>query len=112
MGCSACAAKAAALNNKSISTKSLSLNTNTYTSSDCNYTKALLEKWYSALYCVRINNKSDAIGITNQKINSYLGYIQSALNYPENYCYYLNEIDSFQQNILPRIITNVPNCFN
>jgi hypothetical protein len=113
MGCSSCTGKALKISNGSLSTQSGSnVRVAKYTSKDCDYTKEMLEKWYKLLYCVLINNKANFIGITNQKINSFLGYIQSALNYPENYCYYMDTLSDFEQNILPRIIENVPNCNN
>lgn len=110
MGCSSCAGRYA---NSNLSVKSATVNVQSaYTPTDCNYTKAMLEKWKRLLECVLLNNKSGLINLTDQKVRSYLGYIQSALNYPDNYCFYKDVLQDFELNILPRIIVNVPNCNN
>jgi hypothetical protein len=62
--------------------------------------------------CVKASNKGIVIGLSVPKINIYLGYLQSALNYPDNYCYYFDKLEEFRLTILPRIIANVPACNN
>lgn len=109
MGCSSCGGNYV---NSNLSVRSTGSVKSVYSPTDCDYTKESLQKWQRLLECVLINNKSSLIGITDQKIRSYLGYIQSALNYPDNYCFYKDVLDDFSTNILPRIILNVPNCNN
>lgn len=78
---------------------------------DCDYTKTLIQNWFAILSCVKIN-KLNKIDLTVGQANMYLGYFQSALNYPDNYCFYTDKLQEFQTNVLPRIVTNVPECLN
>lgn len=79
---------------------------------NCLIDKELLIKWKSILKCIKSTGKYTEINITVLEVNKDLGYIQSALNYPDDYCYYMNELTSFKNNILPRIVENVPSCIN
>lgn len=79
---------------------------------DCDFTRQIIQAWQTKLACVKLNNKLNLIGLDTSQANVYLGYLQSALNYPDNYCYYLVKLQEFQLNILPRIITNVSECNN
>lgn len=78
--------------------------------SDCSITKQMLIKWKAMLNCVKINKKLDLIGLNEVTVNQYLGVIQSALNYPDNYCYYKIQLENFQTINLPLIIEYVSEC--
>lgn len=77
---------------------------------DCDLTVDLIKNYKKFLECCKDSNVLTDIGITTQLCNSYLGYFQSALNYPDNYCYYNTKIQEFITNVLPKILINVPNC--
>lgn len=79
---------------------------------NCEITKELLLKYTQLLECCKENNKLSDIGLSTIQYHSYMGYLQSALNYPDNYCYYIIKIQEFANNILPRIISNVTICTN
>lgn len=104
MPCGACAARAAQRNSiQAISQQIVQ-------PQDCNYTKSVLQNMLDLLKCVKLKNKLNIISITDVQYNSYAGYLQSALNYPDNYCYYQFKIEEFQNNILPRITYYVSEC--
>lgn len=105
MGCSACAARAAQQNQLRAQRQ------NPLVPTECDFTKVLLQNWYNILNCVKSGNLGK-INLTLLQANSYLGYLQSALNYPDNYCYYNKQLTEFQQSVLPRIVANVPECIN
>ena len=69
MGCTSCAARAAALANGSFGASSTPITEQGYGPEDCDYTKEILTKWYDALLCVSLNNKSSFIGLVNKQIN-------------------------------------------
>lgn len=77
---------------------------------DCNFDTTILLKYQSMLQCCKDTGKLSLIELTTKECNSYLGYLQSALNYPDNYCYYYEQVNNFSTNIVPRIINNVINC--
>lgn len=83
-----------------------------YDAANCTYTNAILEKWKLILTCIKIQSLGSLVGIETFQMNVLMGVIQSALNYPNNYCFYKQQLDDFQTNILPRIIENVPDCTN
>lgn len=83
-----------------------------YTPEDCDYTTEVIRNWYNMFDCVKKNSKQADIGLSVENVNSYLGYIQSALNYPDNLCYYKDKLDDILLNIVPRIIDKVPICIN
>lgn len=106
MGCGACAA-AAAKNNQSYSLRKRQV---VEVNIDCDYTKEIITNWLNALKCIKLNNKESQIGIDAYTRNRYLGILQSALNYPDNYCYFFTDLEAFKIDILPQIISNVPDC--
>lgn len=77
---------------------------------DCPFSGGLLIIWYNALKCVKDTGKLSLIGLTTYQANLYLGHIQSAINFPDNYCLFSVKLTDYQINILPRIIEHVPNC--
>ena len=79
---------------------------------ECLITKELLLTYQKKLQCCKQTNNLELIGLNLYQYNIYMGYIQSALNYPDNYCYYSVKLNEFATNILPRIINNVPICTN
>lgn len=83
-----------------------------YSPTDCDYDNTILRNWYNMFDCIKKNSKHEEIGLTTAKVNSYIGYIQSALNYPDNFCFYKDVLDDILLNIIPRIINSVPECTN
>lgn len=77
---------------------------------NCTITETTILKYKSMLECCKSTNTLSLINLTVIQCNSYLGYFQSALNYPDDYCYYYEKINNFTESILPLIINNVYNC--
>ncbi len=109
--CAPCQAAAAALANSPNYNNNSSLNIPN-SSENCTITRELLQSWQNALKCVKQKGKGDLINMALASINQVLGILQSALNYPDNYCYYTPELEAFKSIILPQIIANVPECIN
>lgn len=76
----------------------------------CTLTKEILEQWKAKLECVISNNKQADIGLSFRDENRYIGLIQSALNYPDDYCFFESQLNTFKLSILPKINNNVPLC--
>lgn len=118
MACAPCAAKAAAQQLANVQQKQFNatqpakIKLEATQPEDCEYTQKLLRTWYNALDCVKQHGKLQLISLNAQQANSYLGYLQSALNYPDNYCYYQDKLEEFKLKVLPRIIFYVPKCNN
>lgn len=81
-------------------------------STDCGLTKTVLKTWFAGLICIKLQDKFVAAGIGVTVLNQILGVVQSALNYPDNYCYFYEMLEYFKDNLLPSIIANVPECFS
>lgn len=79
---------------------------------ECGLTRTVLNTWMTALICIKLQDKFEKAGINVVSVNQLLGLLQSALNYPDNYCYFYEQLQYFQQSLLPSIITNVPECFS
>lgn len=79
---------------------------------NCEITSELLNNWKQILLCIKNNIAFETVGLSEFNINSLLGIIQSAINYPDNYCYYSPQLENFKNNILLRIVENVPECIN
>lgn len=71
---------------------------------DCDLEKSVLENYLSSIQNLYNEKRSSDIGLTDVAMRSYIGILQSALNYPDNYCYYSAKINQFIDNVLPRII--------
>lgn len=76
----------------------------------CDITLQLLENWEKVLNCVKSNDSFQKTGVAEITVNQYLGLIQSAKNYPNNYCFYGGNLNNFRNVILPKIIQNEPIC--
>ena len=63
---------------------------------DCDYTHELLEEWKRLLECVKSNNTFDIFNTNHVKINSYLGIVQSAINYKTYPCYFIQQLDKMK----------------
>lgn len=85
-------------------------NNSTPSNTDCDITLENLTTYKNMLLCIRNNNKYVQAKIAFTTVNMYMGIIQSALNYPDNYCYYMESIANFQSSILPLIVANVSEC--
>ncbi len=77
---------------------------------DCPFSNNLLLVWLKSLQCVKNTKLLQNINLTIAEANAHLGNIQSALNHPGKYCNYLIQLTDFQNNVLPKIIENVPWC--
>lgn len=80
--------------------------------STCDITRDVLIKWQNMLKCVKNSGNISAVGVAELAINQLLGIVQSALNYPDNYCYYSLQLNYFKDNILTKIVENVPECID
>lgn len=78
----------------------------------CTITEEMLTLWKTMLLCVKNTDKMAIINLPLVSVNQMLGIIQSALNYPDNYCYYIPQLEYFRSNVLLRIIENVPECLS
>lgn len=67
---------------------------------DCTVTKEQIETWLNLLQTAKKNGSS----VSEQLLNSNIGIMQSALNYPNNYCYYQQRIDIFKEFVLPKLM--------
>lgn len=84
----------------------------TGSSIECDITKENLITWKNLLSCIKTNNYYTIANIPEFNVNKFLGVIQSALNYPSNYCYYYDQLNYFKTFVLINIINNVPQCIN
>lgn len=105
MPCSACGA-AASTNNFShpVQTFAVPVNPN------CPFNKTLLTAWKAILNCIKQTRKYQESGMSKVVVNQMAGIVQSAINYPDNYCYYEEQLVYFQSQLLPIIVTNVSEC--
>lgn len=79
---------------------------------DCGLNRSILNTWMTALICIKLQDKFTQAGIGLVATNQMLGIIQSGLNYPDNYCYFYEQLEYFKDNLLPQIVANVPECFS
>lgn len=71
---------------------------------DCFFNKEILQNYKNLLEQIKEKNIISEAGLTIKSINSYLGLVQSALNYPDNYCLFEQQLSDFRDKILPKII--------
>lgn len=93
-----------------ISSNNNSMGVKMVPSHECPITKADILKWQAIVQCLKDENKFLSADITEFNINQLLGVMQSALNYPENYCMYKSQLDYFKDTTLLKIVMNVPEC--
>lgn len=110
--CQPCIAAAAARNEGTFTAYSRGIPKAVTPSEDCPITKEIVKMWQKAVICVKAKGELSKINMTTRTANSVLGLIQSALNYPDNYCYYEAELRDFQNNNLPLILEYVQECLN
>ena len=77
---------------------------------DCDITSEMLNTWMSIVLCLKNSSTGDIAGLSEFAINQLTGTIQSAINYPDNYCYFSVELNKFRDIDLIKIIENVPEC--
>lgn len=104
MACGSCSGKSSTSANTPHSTKTKKIITKP---EDCLYDEGILNSYINMLNTVKNNGTYAQIGLSIPKINAYLGLIQSALNYPDNYCLFEKHLDVFRSSTLPKLITNV-----
>lgn len=109
MGCG-CGSKTNAVN--TVVTYNQPTGVKIISSKECTITKNDILKWQNVLKCIKTEGKFIQADITEFNVNQLLGIIQSALNYPENYCMYKAQLDYFKDSILVKIVMNVPECIN
>lgn len=107
--CAPCAAAAAAQNSGSYGNVNYE-RTIREVDPNCEMTAEVLYAWRAMLNCMKLKGTYRAVGLTSQELNSILGIVQSAINYPDDYCHYADRYAYFQNTILPLIVTNVPEC--
>jgi hypothetical protein len=76
---------------------------------NCEFTEEILLNWRSILRCLKASGVVNLQGLSYTEINRYLGTVQSSINYPDNYCYYNQQLQNFQS-LIPIIIENAPSC--
>lgn len=69
---------------------------NNISSSDCIYTQDMLTDWLTSLKCAKNKNLTGIFNITVYRLNSYIGIVQSALNYSTNPCYFKAKLDEIK----------------
>lgn len=74
---------------------------------DCTFSKETLDSYIVMLNLVRTHDLFKATGISFQGLNAYIGLIQSALNYPDNYCLFETQLNTFSSSILPKLTEHV-----
>jgi hypothetical protein len=114
MACAPCAAAAAAFaaGNQSRDMRGTSTVSSTELHQPCGINGDMLQSWKAIMKCIKLKHKESLIGMATATVNQIAGIIQSAINYPDNYCYYYPQLEYFQSAVLPQIITNVPECVN
>ena len=80
--------------------------------SECNITKSDIQSWLTVLNCMKTSERFDKADISEKEVNIFIGIMQSALNYPDNYCIYKVHLDYFKDNHLPKLLLNVPECIS
>lgn len=60
---------------------------------NCEYTQDILTQWLDLFICVKSKNLFEIFHISAPKVNSYLGIIQSSINYSTNPCYFKIRLD-------------------
>lgn len=76
---------------------------------NCEFTQEILLNWRNILRCLKASGSNSLQGLSLTEINRYLGTVQSSINYPDNYCYYNQQLQDFQS-LIPIIIENASNC--
>lgn len=74
---------------------------------NCFFDKDILLQYKNIVEIIKNNDLYSTVGMTIQQSNSYLGIIQSALNYPDNYCLYESQLTTFKDTILPNLLIHV-----
>lgn len=59
---------------------------------NCPYTYSQLVSWLGMLMEVKNSATYDMYDVTLYKLNSEIGYLQSALNFPQNLCFYQSNL--------------------
>lgn len=77
---------------------------------NCEITSEILINWQNILNCIKLSQKYSLLNLPLQKVNMLLGIIQSGINYPDDYCYYEEQLQEFKNIILPLILTNAAEC--
>lgn len=106
MSCAPCAAKA----KSQAATNNAYIKLDTPQPEDCNITKDILDKYLAVIKCLREKGLGMQFGLSSFNLNQLQGVVQSALNYPDNYCYYSAQLDDFANNLLPKIVENAAEC--
>lgn len=98
--------------NQEVGSSNVFLSNSVQSNEPCDILQSNIVTWQNILKCVKTSGKLALIGLSEFNVNQYLGIIQSALNYPDNYCLYKPQLDYIKDTILPNIIENVTECIN
>ena len=63
---------------------------------NCPFTLELIKSWQSTLLNIKNSNTVDLYNLSYQQINSYLGIIQSAINFSNNICFFKTDLQNIQ----------------
>lgn len=58
---------------------------------DCEYSVEQIIAWKTKLLCIKDNPQ--IVNLTTKKYNSFLGTVYSITDYPNNPCYFKNQLD-------------------
>jgi hypothetical protein len=64
---------------------------------NCPYSYSQLVTWLGKLQAIKDSETNDIYNITMFKLNSDLGYLKSALNYPKNLCFFESQLAGIYQ---------------
>ena len=64
---------------------------------NCPYTLELLQEWHRKLKMAKDLQQADLLQISNFQLNSYIGYVQSAINFPSYLCFYQSQLATIAQ---------------
>jgi|ERR1700749_2966239 len=107
MGCSSCAAAAAARSNK-INVQQQKKEV--VPPEDCEFTMDQISAWIDKVNCVKSQSLHLVIpNITKKQVNAYLSTLLSAKNYVENPCHFQNELEEVESFITVLIALNLCN---
>lgn len=70
---------------------------------NCPFTLSIIQEWFTKLINVKNSNTPDLYNLTYAEVNSYLGTLQSAINFSNNICFFRGELETIQTkvNVLP-----------
>lgn len=77
------------------------------TTENCPFTLEMLNNFKVKLRCLKEEALYESLGLTETKVNSYLGIVISSINYRVNYCRFEKELEKVQDVIIQMINLNI-----